>query len=155
LSRNGNECKPLLVGKYGDDLNGMARDRKLNAMQHTVSQLRELVVSFVAYPEGEAGPATCHPPLATPPPVTPTPAAPPPVTPPLADPPAFASYLAALHLPLPPLAARPPVTPPLAAPPHHVIGGVLRGVPGGRGWAGQMLGAALSSKRIADIRFLS
>jgi len=29
----------------------MARDRKLNAMQHTVSVLRELVVSYVAYPE--------------------------------------------------------------------------------------------------------
>lgn len=37
--------------KHGDNLNAMARDRKLNAMQHTVSQLRELVVSFVAYPE--------------------------------------------------------------------------------------------------------
>ena len=36
-----------LVDKHGDDLNAMARDRKLNAMQHTVSVLRELVVSYV------------------------------------------------------------------------------------------------------------
>ena len=40
-----------LVAKHGDDLNAMARDRKLNAMQHTIAQLRELVVSFVAYPD--------------------------------------------------------------------------------------------------------
>tara|TARA_B110000459_G_scaffold189588_1_gene223890 strand:- start:53 stop:640 length:588 start_codon:yes stop_codon:yes gene_type:complete len=40
-----------LVEKYGEDLNAMARDRKLNAMQHTIAQLRDLVVSFVAYPE--------------------------------------------------------------------------------------------------------
>lgn len=39
------------MAKHGDDLNSMACDRKLNAMQHTVSVLRELVVSFVAYPE--------------------------------------------------------------------------------------------------------
>ena len=40
-----------LVEKYGEDLNAMSRDRKLNAMQHTIAQLRELVVSFAAYPE--------------------------------------------------------------------------------------------------------
>eukprot|EP00230_Micromonas_polaris_P008805 CAMPEP_0117641330 /NCGR_PEP_ID=MMETSP0802-20121206/9296_1 /TAXON_ID=38833 /ORGANISM="Micromonas sp., Strain CCMP2099" /LENGTH=206 /DNA_ID=CAMNT_0005446309 /DNA_START=74 /DNA_END=692 /DNA_ORIENTATION=- len=41
-----------LVSKYGfEDLNAMARDRKLNAMQHTIALLRELVVSFVAYPD--------------------------------------------------------------------------------------------------------
>ena len=40
-----------LVAKHGHDLNAMARDRKLNAMQHTIAQLRELVVSFAAYPD--------------------------------------------------------------------------------------------------------
>jgi nucleolar protein 16 len=40
-----------LVAKHGADLNAMARDRKLNAMQHTVAQLRNLVVSLMAYPE--------------------------------------------------------------------------------------------------------
>jgi nucleolar protein 16 len=29
----------------------MSRDIKLNKMQHTVAKLRELVVSYVAYPE--------------------------------------------------------------------------------------------------------
>ena len=43
--------EPDARGKHGDDLNAMARDRKLNAMQHTVSVLRDLVVSYVAYPE--------------------------------------------------------------------------------------------------------
>lgn len=37
--------------KHGEDLIAMSRDRKLNAMQHTVAQLRELVVSYVAYPD--------------------------------------------------------------------------------------------------------
>lgn len=40
-----------LIAKHGDNLHAMARDRKLNAMQHTVSVLRELVVSYVAYPD--------------------------------------------------------------------------------------------------------
>ena len=39
-----------LVAEHGHDLNAMARDRKLNAMQHTIAQLRELVVS-AAYPD--------------------------------------------------------------------------------------------------------
>ena len=37
--------------KHGENLIAMSRDRKLNAMQHTVAQLRELVVSYVAYPD--------------------------------------------------------------------------------------------------------
>ena len=41
-----------LVAKHGEtNLPAMFRDRKLNAMQHTIAQLRELVVSYVAYPE--------------------------------------------------------------------------------------------------------
>ena len=37
--------------KHGENLIAMSRDRKLNAMQHTIAQLRELVVSYVAYPD--------------------------------------------------------------------------------------------------------
>lgn len=40
-----------LVAKHGHDIVAMSRDIKLNKMQHTVAQLRELVVSFLAYPE--------------------------------------------------------------------------------------------------------
>ena len=35
----------------GHDIAAMSRDIKLNKMQHTVAKLRELVVSYVAYPE--------------------------------------------------------------------------------------------------------
>ena len=40
-----------LVEKHGHDIAAMSRDIKLNKMQHTVAKLRELVVSYVAYPE--------------------------------------------------------------------------------------------------------
>ena len=43
-------CK-LDYAKHGHDIIAMSRDIKLNKMQHTVAQLRELVVSFLAYPE--------------------------------------------------------------------------------------------------------
>jgi hypothetical protein len=39
------ELRPL-IRKYGDDADKMARDRKLNAWQHTPAQLRKLISHF-------------------------------------------------------------------------------------------------------------
>ena len=41
-----------LVDAHGDDVAGMARDRKLNPMQHTLATLRALLESYRHWGEG-------------------------------------------------------------------------------------------------------
>mmetsp|Transcript_24737 Transcript_24737/g.41337 ORF Transcript_24737/g.41337 Transcript_24737/m.41337 type:complete len:191 (+) Transcript_24737:178-750(+) len=43
------------IAKHGSDFEAVFRDRKINAMQHSVGVIRQMLISFVAYPCLETG----------------------------------------------------------------------------------------------------